>query len=76
MQQSVYEGLLTQGGSAPLPGELGNTRIMGFQPIQALASLLTIGTGWHFYNSDYEYGMIAGGIGVILGLGGLVDSAY
>ena len=49
---------------------------MGFQPIQALFSLLTIGAGWHFYNSDYELGMIAGGIGVILGLGGLVDSAY
>ena len=49
---------------------------MGFQPIQALASLLTIGTGWHFYNSDDNLGMIAGGIGVILGLGGLVDSAY
>ena len=76
MQQSVYEGLLAQGGSAPLPGELGVTRVGGFQANQAIVSLLGLGAGWYIYNMDNKYSMIGGAIALFVGLGGLIDSAY
>ena len=76
MQQSVYEGLLTQGGSASLPGELGGSRIQGRAAGQALVATMMVAGGWHIYNTDSHYSMIAGGALLLLGLGGLIDSAY